>query len=266
MTTREITEFHKVSVPCGDSPTGKHFVRICRAGDTVTHVSCDCQDEAREGRDAGRALAALGGESCVSVVDAIRVQLRIRAKGGEANRYAAERFDPRTGVKVSPINTYAENCIPAGLVHVIVQTISASDTLRGTRVRPESDARTLYVRLLSKYIMKYAPGLLALRVSNHQLVFERGYGGSIVVANRLHGEDGEKGGWHVNSYQGRDNLVKIANEGVGMNGNECLVCPKQAGRRFDNERQHCRGKEHHDNVARVVNELISKLNRGVLNG
>jgi hypothetical protein len=75
MTTREISEFHKVLVPCGDSPTGKHFVRLCRAGDIITHVSCDCQDAGKDGVAAGRTLEALGGRSCVSVVDEIRAQL-----------------------------------------------------------------------------------------------------------------------------------------------------------------------------------------------
>lgn len=259
MTTREITEFHKAQVSCGDSPTGKHFVRLCWAGDTVTHVSCDCQDEAREGVAAGRALVALGGESCVSVVDVIRVQLRIIAQGG-TSRYSGERVDPRTGTKVDTVETYKIGYIPVGLVHAIKLTTSASDSLREKRVQPASDDRSLYHRLLSKRVHALAP-CLGVVVQGHPptLVFKRHYDGEVVAASRQNGQ------WRAHGVSEVADQVGMSSQ-HGGGGRVCHVCPKHAQRQFDNGKQHRRGTEHKENVARVVRELVKKLNRGSSNG
>jgi hypothetical protein len=143
-------------------------------------------------------------------------------------------------------------------------TAGASENLRDEkRTQPKEDDRPLHTRLLSAYIAKVAPGLVSLTVSRNatQLVLRRSYGGSIVVANHYCQDDATYPGvgWRMNPSE------KYADQ-IGMSGCECLVCPKQAGRAFDNERQHCRGKEHRENAARVVRDLMTRLNRGILNG
>lgn len=249
---KKITEWHKALVPCGGSPTGEHHVRICRAGDKIVHISCDCSND----RAAGISIAALGGESCVLVVDTILMHLRTIPAG--VGSVGTERTDPATGEKVRRINRFTDDVkgIPLGLLNSVALTIDAADLLRAKRERPQAaDDRPLYGRLLSERVAKLAPGLPWVVKAGPQLAFKTriaryGLPDDFVVASR-----DSAGKWRDGH-----NTAKIADQ-VGVSRGTCHVCLRHAGRKFDNERQHSRGKEHVANVARVVREVVAELNR-----